>query len=318
MRTSTLGTTLMITLLGLSAGSVAYAGTDDGNAAAAASYSTSAGYSTSAIAEPQEPATPNKPPAPEKVTVVSSAKPAKVSKPARTGVRPFTHPAIAVKGGIVGAGFDVALPLARKFNIRGGANFFNFADTFSADGTDYHANLKFQSSNVSIDWFPFGNAFRMSAIGQVYNGNGITANTSVPTNQSFELGSDVYYQFANGTNPVLGSAVFTMGNQGGSKMAPGFSIGWGNMIPRGKGQHWSMPFEMGFVYIQAPQMQLNLKGMACMNQGDADANGGPTCVDLGSNAEAQQNIVQEQVDINNTLSGLRFFPVLSVGLSYKF
>jgi len=303
MTTRTLGTSTLI-LLALSVSNIAYAGTNDGNAAATADS-----YSTSIAQEPVEPIAPAKP---EKLPVVQS------SKPSKPTVRPFTHPAVAVKVGMAGVGFDVALPLARKFNIRGGASFFSYADTFTADGTNYNANLQFQSSNVSIDWFPFGGSFRMSPVLQIYNGNELTANTSVPAGQSFELGNQTYYGYKNGTNPVVGSAVFNLGNQGGSKVAPGFTIGWGNMIPRGVGQHWSVPFEIGFVYIQAPQMQLNLTGIGCTSQTDANNNGGPSCVNIATNTTAQANIQQEQVDINNTLSGLQFYPVLSIGLSYKF
>jgi len=309
----------MIALLTPFTSSIAYAA-DDKDVAAAASYS------TSAIAEPQEPATPNTPPAPERLPVVSSEKQGKAAKPEKVekpGVRPFTHPAIAVKVGILnGAGFDVALPLSRKFNIRGGASFFSFDHTFTSDGTNYYANMKLQSSNVSIDWFPFGNAFRMSAIGQVYNNNYMTANASVPGGQSFTLNNVDYYSAAG--DPIGGTALLTLGNQGGSTMAPGFTIGFGNMIPRGKGQHWSVPFEIGFIYIQQPQITLNLNGIACQTQADANAqhsttpNIGSTCAYIATDPTTQMNVLDEQNDLNNDLSPLRFYPILSVGLSYKF
>jgi len=300
--------TLRITAVILAiSGSIAYAGTNDANAAAAAD-----GYSTSVAQEPVEPIAPAKP---EKLPVVNS------SKPSSPTVRPFTHPAIAVKIGLGGAGFDVALPLARKFNVRGGASFFSYNDTFTTDGTSYNANLQFQSSNVSIDWFPFGGSFRMSAVGQVYNGNTMSANTSVPAGQSFSLNNVNYYSSAG--SPIGGTASLSLGNQGGSQMAPGFTIGFGNMIPRGKGQHWSVPFEIGFVYIQSPQIQLNLKGISCATQAEATAQVTTTptvtgCAYTATDPATQANVVQEQNELNNDLNPLRFYPILSIGLSYKF
>jgi hypothetical protein len=243
------------------------------------------------------------------------------AKPAKNSIRPFTHPAIAVKMGIAGAGFDVAVPLARKFNLRGGASFFSFQHTFVSDGTNYNASLDFKSAMVAIDWYPFGGAFRMSPIVQVYNGNTVNANTSVPAGQSFELNNVQY--FSSVGNPINGTAAFSFGNQNGSKVAPGFTIGFGNMIPRGKGQHWSVPFELGFVYIDAPQVLINLGGISCPNQLDANNSTSPTvpgpgCSFVATDPTTQINVQQEQVDINNDLSVLRFYPVVSVGVSYKF
>ena len=309
--------TLMLALLALCAGSFAYAAPKDDAVAASAAISTSADTLPEAPdTDPQSGVGPQSgvPPAPAKTAAVKTDKSAKK----QNGVRPFTHPAIAIKVGVAGAGVDVALPLARKFNIRGGASFFDFDHTFTSDGTSYDASLDFKTAMIALDWYPFGGSFRMSPIAQIYNGNSVTAITTepAPTAGSFDLGDQDY--FSTTSDPVHGSAYLTMGNQGGSKVAPGFTIGWGNMIPRGKGQHWSVPFEMGFLYIQAPQIVLNFQGTACESQVQAIAGSGPSCVNMGTDPTAQSNLHQEQTDINNTLSGLRFFPVISVGLSYKF
>jgi hypothetical protein len=170
---------------------------------------------------------------------------------------------------------------------------------------------------MAVDWFPFGGAFRMSPVVQLYNGNSMNATLSVPAGQQFSLGDQNSYSSAS--DPIHGTANFLLGDQGGSKVAPGFTIGFGNMIPRGKGQHWSVPFEMGFIYIQAPQILLNFQGTSCQTQADAaTAIPGPTCVNIATDPTSQANMLQEQTDINNNLSSFQFFPVLTIGLSYKF
>jgi hypothetical protein len=290
-------------------GSFVYASPKDDAVVASASYSTSA-------ALPDEPAAQygqtGVPPAPK------GEKTEKTRTPEKPGdIRPFSTVGIAVKMGIAGAGFDVAVPLARKFNLRGGASFFSFDHTFVSDGTNYDASIDLKTAMLAIDWFPFGGAFRLSPIVQLYNGNSMQANLSVPAGQEFSLGNQNSYSSVS--NPVHGTANFLLGDQGGSKVAPGLTLGFGNMIPRGKGQHWSVPFEVGFLYIQTPQILLNFQGESCNTQADATTTiPGPTCVNIATDPTSQSNVKQEQVDINNNLSGLRFYPVLSVGLSYKF
>lgn len=329
MKARTLRITASIfTLFVFIAGTAAHAGVKDDAVAASANYSSSI---SSADTLPEEPQSQSGVPPLQKPEKAKRSAPVPVTpepvntetpvKPVRTSVRPFSTVGIAVKMGIAGAGFDIAVPLARKFNLRGGASFFSFDHTFVSDGTNYNASLDFKSAIVALDWFPFGNSFRLSPIAQVYNGNTVNANTSVPAGQSFQLNDTPY--FSSVGNPIHGTAAFSFGNQNGSKVAPGFTLGFGNMIPRGKGEHWSVPFEIGFVYIDAPRVLLNLGGISCPTQLDANNSTsatipGPGCSFVATDPTTQINVQQEQVDIDNDLSVLRFYPVVSIGVSYKF
>lgn len=310
MTTRIFSTPLLLALLLLASGATAYAGTKDDAIAASASYSSSLSTADALPEEPQ--AQSGVPPAPK------AEKTAKTKQPEKPGsIRPFSTVGVSVKMGVAGAGFDVAVPLARKFNLRGGASFFSFDHTFVSDGTNYDANINLETAMLAIDWFPFGGAFRMSPIVQLYNGNSMMANLSVPAGQQFSLGDQNSYSSAS--DPVHGTANFLLGDQGGSQVAPGFTIGFGNMIPRGKGQHWSVPFEIGFLYIQTPQILLNFQGVSCTNQADAaTAIPGPSCTNIATDPTSQADMKQEQTDIDNNLNELRFYPVLSIGVSYKF
>ncbi|HXB63143.1 MAG TPA: hypothetical protein VNU94_09875 [Acidobacteriaceae bacterium] len=306
----------MLALFLLAAGAAAYAAPRDDTVAASAAYSSSLSSTDALPDEPQ--AQSGVPPAPKEEKAEKPAKTASANteKPVKPGsIRPFSTVGIDVKVGLAGAGFDIATPLARKFNLRGGASFFNFDHTFVSDGTNYDASIDLKSAMLAIDWFPFGGAFRLSPIVQLYNGNSMMANLSVPAGQEFSLGNQNSYSSVS--NPVHGTANFLLGDQGGSQVAPGFTMGFGNIIPR-KG-HWSVPFEIGFLYIQTPQVLLNFQGTSCNTQADAaTVVPGPSCVNIATDPTSQTNVKQEQTDINNNLNELRFFPVLSVGLSYKF
>ena len=48
----------------------------------------------------------------------------------------------------------------------------------------------------------------------------------------------------------------------GNKVAPTFTFGWGNAIPR-SGRHFAFPVEIGAAYTGTPQFTLNVAGNGC-------------------------------------------------------
>ncbi|WP_041597186.1 hypothetical protein [Granulicella tundricola] len=80
------------------------------------------------------------------------------------------------------------------------------------------------------------------------------------------------------------------------------------MIPRSN-KHWSFPFEVGFQYIAEPTVVLNLTGSACSADG---------CGSIDTDPETQANIVAERKELSDDLAPLRFYPILSTGVSYRF
>jgi hypothetical protein len=220
--------------------------------------------------------------------------------------RPFSSFAIGVKIGTGGAGLDVATPLSRKLNLRGSASFFSYNPNLTEDGIAITGTLTLKTVNASLDFYPLGGSFRISPGVTMYNGNHVTAIAAVPGGQTFTLDNTDYYSSA--ANPVTGTFDVAFGN----KEAPSLTIGWGNMIPRKSGQHWSVPFEIGFEYINVPTIALNLTGSVC--QGSATTN----CQPVQSTPAVQANVQGEQAELQSDISPLRFYPILSIGLSYKF
>ncbi len=218
-------------------------------------------------------------------------------------VRPFSALAIAVKLGVAGIGLDVATPLAQRFNLRVGGSFFQYTDNQSVDGTIINGDLKFRSVNASLDWYPFNNRFRISPGVTVYNGNNLNAAAMVPGGQTFQLNDDTYT--SSPTDPIHGSASLAFGK----RTAPSLTIGAGNMIPRHGDGHFSVPFEIGVQYIGDPLLNLALAGSAC-SQG--------VCQSTQGNPDFQSNLRAENDELNNDIRPLRFYPILSIGLGYRF
>lgn len=220
----------------------------------------------------------------------------------QSSAQPFRTYAVQVKAGVAGIGVDLATPLAKRFNVRVGGSFFSLNNNFNIDGMTINSDLKLRSTAVSLDWFPFNGGFRVSPILTVYNGNSMNATVSVPAGNQFSLGDGDYTSSA--TDPIHGLASLSFGK----KVAPGVTFGWGNMIPR-SGKHLSFPFEVGFQYINDPLFSLNLAGTACNNQG---------CDNIATDSEAQANLQQERNDINSDIHPLRFYPIFSLGVAWKF
>ena len=224
----------------------------------------------------------------------------------RKPIRPFSTAALAVNFGSGGIGVDLATPLAQHFNLRVGGSFFSYSASFNSDGIVIDGDLKFRSGRASLDYYPFHGGFRISPGVTFYNGNNLNATTLVPRGQPFSLGDTNYY--SSTTDPVHGTASFYLGKH----VAPSITVGFGNMIPR-SGRHVSFPFEIGFQYIDAPTITITLQGTACMY-----ANIPASCSPVATDPQTQANLQQEEANINSDIKPLRFYPIISQGVSVRF
>jgi len=217
--------------------------------------------------------------------------------------KPLSGLAVGVKFGLAGVGFDVATPLVpRRLNLRGGASFFSYSpDITTSDNLVVNGTLKFQNAAVMADFFPFKGRFRISGGATVYNFTNLAATITVPGGNSFTLGNTKYY--SNPSSPLVGTGVFNFGG----KTAGRVSIGTGNMLPR-KG-HWTFESEIGVQFFTEPTVAFAFTGQGCTT----DVGG----VYSGCGPVASSDVASEQAKIQNDLTDLKYFPILSIGLSYK-
>jgi hypothetical protein len=220
--------------------------------------------------------------------------------------RPFS--AIGFDGhvGIGGIGFDVASPLSRKFNFRSGADFFSYNASFQEQGANITADLRLRSGHASLDWFPFGGGFRLSPLLVYGNNNRVIATALVPSGSTITLNGQDY--ISSYTDPLHGS-----GSVDFRKIAPGFSLGFGNIIPRKK-SHFSVPVEAGFYYVGQPGLKVAFTGSAC----DPTQPASIGCESVDSDAGFQQNLAAFTARNNHNLSYASFFPILTLGFGYRF
>jgi hypothetical protein len=215
--------------------------------------------------------------------------------------RPFTTLAIALSGGTLGGGVELATPLSNAFNLRVGADIVSFNYPFSLDGLDYTTKLHLRSGRVNLDWFLLHGSFHLSP-GIFYANNSATAIATVPPGKQFELGNQTLINTVD--DPIGGTASIAYPR----RLAPMLTAGFGNLIPR-DGRHLTFPVEFGVAFTGQPQMNVQLNGTACTNQG---------CFDIAIDPTSQQNLAAEIRKLNDNLKKLTVYPILTVGVAYRF
>lgn len=250
--------------------------------------------------------------APHALFAASAAGTQSSAAPSQGSSLPLSGLAVGVKIGLAGYGFDVATPLwPRHFNIRGGASFLTYTPgTIVTDSVNINGTIKFQNAATMLDWFPFHGVFRLSAGATVYNNTGLSATLSIPNGQSFTVGGTTYYSepynaVTNPNGPIQGTGVFTFGE---NKAVPRTTIGFGNMLSKKGRLHFET--EIGVQYFSAPTVAYTFTGTGCTTYvaPSTYANCGPI---------PQANIQSEQTKLQNDLTDLKFFPILSFGFSYR-
>jgi hypothetical protein len=215
-------------------------------------------------------------------------------------VGPFSTVAVSIEATSLGAGVELATPLSRTLNLRGGTSFFNMGYGFGDDGANYDFNLHLRTGRASIDWFPFHGGFHISPGVLIYKSQ-LSGTANVASGNSFELGNSTYTSSA--TDPVHGNASLSFSRT----LMPALTFGWGNLIPR-SGRHVSIPFEIGAAYMGHNAVHLALQGTSCMQAG---------CLST-SDPTVQQNVLNEQNNLNESIKRLQAYPIISTGFSYRF
>lgn len=216
-------------------------------------------------------------------------------------VGPLQSWKLAFNANTLGAGFEVSTPLARHFDLRGGANFLSFGPAFDVDGLHYDSSIHLRSGRFGLDWFPRHGNFRIHG-GIMYFNNNVTALTHVAPGGQFTLDDNPFTSDAS--DPVHGDAGLTYSRH----VAPTLTVGFNNILP-GRHAHISVPLEFGVAFTGSPKINATLAGTACEEDG---------CFKFEENDEAQQSLKNELKDINDTLSDIPVYPILSLGFAYRF
>lgn len=210
----------------------------------------------------------------------------------------------AVKVSTLGGGAEVAVRVTHRTNVRAGFNVITYSRGFNKDGIAYNGQLDFKTFEAHYDVFPWAKSFHVSGGVLVYAADPVTATALVPGNQSFTLGGITY--FSDPARPVTGNGKIVF-----NRAAPTVTFGFGNLVPRRKSKHFSIPVELGVAFQGSPKATLGLAGNVCDSPG-------VNCRSVASDPAVQGQIVSEQNKLNNSMSFFKVYPIISVGVGYKF
>lgn len=192
---------------------------------------------------------------------------------------------VGVKVGSLGIGAELTKSLTSKVNVRVGGNFFDYSYSGTEDDVTYDFDLKLQSFSGLIDLHPSGGNFRLSA-GVLANSNKVEAVGT--TTGTYSIGNGNYTRSQVGA--LTGRIDF-------KKAAPYAGIGFGNGA-RGKGIGFIL--DLGVVFQGASKVSLSANGTA------------------SSSPAFQNDLRLEQTNLQEDLNVFKYYPVIALGIAFRF
>ena len=205
--------------------------------------------------------------------------------------------ALTPRVGTTGVGLDLTVGLAPAVNLRMGAGGgLSHDEARTVDDIDYEATLDVATAQALLDWHPGGGGFRLS-IGGAWNGNEIEGRARAEENAVYEIGDVVFPAAVVGE--IDGRVEF-------DALAPYVGIGWGNGAAASPG--WSLAFDLGVLYHGEPDIDL----VADLPPGS------PIETIPGARALFDAELAKEEARAQDDIEAYRWFPVLTLGVSYRF
>lgn len=193
---------------------------------------------------------------------------------------------VNLKAGTTGIGVEGEYSLNEYLGARLGGNYFKYSYDGTDDDVKYNYDLGLKTLSALIDYHPFKGSFRLSG-GAFYNGNKLDATAT--SSASYNIGNSTY------TGAQLGTLKGTIDYK---KFAPYAGLGWDTSF--GKESGWGFVFEAGALFQGTPKVALSADG--------------PISTDL----TFQQELALEQKNLQDDLDHYKVYPVVSLGVSYRF
>ena len=201
---------------------------------------------------------------------------------------------LAVTAGSTGIGLDYGIGLGRSFSVRVGYSGFHYDHSVDTSDVDYDGTFKLSMPKALLDWYVFKGGFHLTA-GVIGNGTRIDV-TGKPAAASYTINGNSYSSSDVGS--LAGQLKF------GNSVSPYVGLGWGNMV--GTHSHLHFLVDIGAIYGGTPNVSLTA---TC---GPSAPSGSQACTQLQSDVQA------ERLKLQNDVTVVKWYPVLDLGLAYRF
>lgn len=192
--------------------------------------------------------------------------------------------AIGAQGSTVGFGPEIAYSVSPHFTVRGVGNYLSFDYDETYDGIDYDLDVDLMSGGGFVDYHPLRNGFHLT-LGALYNGN--EAGLGATAGPGATIG---------GFTVPGGQTAGLRGDLSVDEFSPYVGLGYDTTFTSRSA--WTFTVRAGVLYQGNPDVALRqTSGATTIPQADLDA---------------------EARNIEDDLDLVEFFPVLSIGLNYRF
>lgn len=204
--------------------------------------------------------------------------------------------ALGAKASTLGAGAELTVGLSRQLNTRLGLNAFDYSERREASDIEYDGEASLRTATALLDWHPGGGGFRLTG-GIVYNDTEVTGNSLPPASGVYDLGGV----------PVPVSILGTLDAKADfDPVVPYAGLGWGNAVAEGK--------KLGFFF-----------DLGVIFQGEADVEltpnipaGSPINTTPGARDALEILLSREEADLEDEAADYDLYPVVAIGLTYRF
>lgn len=197
--------------------------------------------------------------------------------------------ALGPKFGTTGIGGEVTVGLTRFLNLRSGFNYGSLNMDLSLGGVKYDTSVDMISVPLLVDLYPAGGNFRL--VGGVYIQPGTEADLKATPGSAVQIGSHTYGPEVVGT--------LTGKIEVDNPLTPYLGIGFGNSV--GKDQWLSFSLDLG-VILQSYDVSLKSDGAGMTAKLDT----------------FREDMKKEERNIQKDADKLKFYPVVTLGLSLHF
>jgi hypothetical protein len=204
--------------------------------------------------------------------------------------------AVAAQAGTLGIGGALEWPLAPALAVRAGGSYFHGGSRSErAGGNRYAAHLELGSAAALLDWHPTTGGFRLSA-GLLYDANRLVGDTVPSAAGTYTIGNLQLPASLVGT--LHGKVDFP-------SLAPYLGLGWGAAPRAGPG--FGAFVDLGVAYQGRPRVTLT-----------PEPPPGSPLANPAALALLAPELAREEAKVEQKIDGYRYYPVLSLGISYRF
>jgi hypothetical protein len=203
----------------------------------------------------------------------------------RSGASPF---ALSLDAGTTGVGGSLWITASDRFTITLGYGTLEIDEDFTTDDVDYTGTADLANAHALLNWHPFKGSFHLSG-GIVQADDQYTAVATPGPGQTFEFDGVTY--------PASLVGNLTADAEVADGIAPYAGIGW-STSPRREG--FGFFASLGVMFSGSVEVAL--------------AADGP----LATDPTFQQNLEAERQELQDELNKYEVFPVVRVGVMYRF